>query len=206
MAGVPGFYETKEGLWNFVHTGRGILVPVKDRQGRIQGMQLRLDNVTKRKFRWIPSTELKSGCRAEGWIHMTGKPDLEYCRSLETGIITMNNEIIRKVNTLHDMMLEDEHIKAVVMGEKVVLPEEIKKTICEEAGRHAGRILDQLRELQVDLRANPPVFLGGGSMVLRKYIENSPLVMMADFIEEPRANAIGYQMLAQGMIQKKSGK
>ena len=136
----------------------------------------------------------------------SGRPDLEYCRSLETGIITMNNEIIRKVNTLHDMMLEDAHIRAVVMGEKVVLPEEIKKTICEEAGRHAGRILDQLRELQVDLRANPAVFLGGGSMVLRKYIENSPLVMMADFIEEPSANAAGYQMLAQGMLQKKSGR
>ena len=75
----------------------------------------------------------------------SGRLDLEYCRSLETGIITMNNEIIRKVNTLHDMMLEDAHIRAVVMGEKVVLPEEIKKTRCEEAGRHAGRILDQLR-------------------------------------------------------------
>lgn len=74
MAGVPGFYETKEGRWSFVHTGRGILVPVRDRQGRIQGMQLRLDNVKKRKYRWISSTELKSGCRAGGWIHVAGNP------------------------------------------------------------------------------------------------------------------------------------
>ena len=135
-----------------------------------------------------------------------GKPDLEFCRSLETGIITMNNEIIRKVNTLHDMMLEDEHIRAVIMGEEVILPDEIKKTIREQAGEHANIILDKLRELQVDLRANPAIFLGGGSMVLRKYIEESPLVMMADFIEDSRANAMGYQMLAQSMIQKKAGK
>ena len=38
----------------------------------------------------------------------SGKPDLQFCRSLETGIITMNNEIIRKVGALHDMRIEDE--------------------------------------------------------------------------------------------------
>ncbi len=37
-----------------------------------------------------------------------GKPDLQYCRSLETGIITMNNEIVRKVGALHDMRIEEE--------------------------------------------------------------------------------------------------
>lgn len=41
-----------------------------------------------------------------------GKPDLQFCRSLESGIITMNNDIIRKVNAQHDMLIEDEHINA----------------------------------------------------------------------------------------------
>lgn len=40
-----------------------------------------------------------------------GKLDFQYCRSLESGIITMNNEIIRKVNALHDMIIDDEHIQ-----------------------------------------------------------------------------------------------
>lgn len=133
-----------------------------------------------------------------------GKPDLEYCRSLETGIITMNNEIIRKVNTLHDMKIEDDHIRAVIMGEDVLLPDKIRKTISEQAYEHANGIIDQLRELQVDLRANPAIFLGGGSLVLRKYIKESPLVMMADFIEDYHANAIGYQMLAEKLLHRKS--
>lgn len=135
-----------------------------------------------------------------------GKPDLEYCMSLETGIITMNNEIIRKVNTLHDMKIEDDHIRAVIMGEDVMLPDEIRKTISEQAYEHANGILDQLRELQVDLRANPAIFLGGGSLVLKKYIKESPLVMMADFIEDSHANAIGYQMLAENLLHNKSGR
>lgn len=132
-----------------------------------------------------------------------GKPDLQFCRSLETGIITMNNEIVRKVGALHDMRIEDEHISAVLGGEEIILPEEIKATIREQAGHHAKEILDQLRELQVDLRANPAIFIGGGSILLKPFLEQSPLVVQADFIEDCHANAIGYEMLAESQMNRK---
>ncbi len=45
-----------------------------------------------------------------------GKPDMQFCRSLESGIITMNNEIARKVNILHNMNIDDEHVSAVLSG------------------------------------------------------------------------------------------
>lgn len=132
-----------------------------------------------------------------------GKPDLQFCRSLETGIITMNNEIVRKVGSLHDMRIEDEHISAVLGGQEIILPEEIKATIREQAGHHAKEILDQLRELQVDLRANPAIFIGGGSILLKPFLEQSPLVVQADFIEDCHANAIGYEMLAESQMNRK---
>lgn len=132
-----------------------------------------------------------------------GKPDLQFCRSLETGIITMNNEIVRKVGALHDMRIEDEHISAVLGGKEIILPEEIKNTIREEAKFHAKEILDQLRELQVDLRANPAIFIGGGSILLKPFLEQSPLVVQADFIEDCHANAIGYEMLAESQMKRK---
>lgn len=132
-----------------------------------------------------------------------GKPDLQFCRSLETGIITMNNEIVRKVGALHDMRIEDEHISAVLGGKEIILPEEIKVTIREEAKLHAKEILDQLRELQVDLRANPAIFIGGGSILLKPFLEQSSLVVQADFIEDCHANAIGYEMLAESQMKRK---
>ena len=54
LSGVPGFYR-KDGKWSFVSEGRGILIPVRDMKGRIQGLQIRRDNVTRRKFRWVSS-------------------------------------------------------------------------------------------------------------------------------------------------------
>ena len=130
-----------------------------------------------------------------------GKPDLQFCRSLETGIITMNNEIIRKVGALHDMLINDEHITAVLQGEdSVILPDDVKTAIYEAAKQHANDILNGLRELQVDLRANPAVFIGGGSILLRPFFEASRLVAKADFVESPNANAIGYEMLARKQL------
>lgn len=135
-----------------------------------------------------------------------GKPDLQFCRSLETGIITMNNEIIRKVGALHDMRIEDEHISAVLGDQEIILPDDIKTTIREAVGVHAKEILDQLRELQVDLRANPAIFIGGGSILLKSFLEHSSLVVKADFIEDSHANALGYEMLAKNQMNRQSKK
>ena len=129
-----------------------------------------------------------------------GKPDLQFCRSLETGIITMNNEIVRKVGTLHDMRIEDEHISAVLSGQETILPGDVKETITNATKLHAKNILDQLRELQVDLRSNPAVFIGGGSILLHTFLEQSPQVAKASFVESPNANAIGYEMLARKQL------
>ena len=129
-----------------------------------------------------------------------GKPDMQFCRSLETGVITMNNDIIRRVGALHDMQIEDEHISAVLAGKETILPEEVKDTIRKSAEQHAINILNQLRELKVDLRSNPAVFIGGGSALFRDYLEKSPLVASATFVESVNANAIGYQAMAEGQL------
>lgn len=113
----------------------------------------------------------------------------------------MNNEIVRKVGALHDMRIEDEHIRAVLNREDTILPNEVIETIKAEIGKHAKAILDQLRELQVDLRSNPAVFIGDGSILLRPFLENSPMVAKADFVDSPNANALGYEMLARAALR-----
>jgi plasmid segregation protein ParM len=133
-----------------------------------------------------------------------GKPDMRFCRSLETGIIPMSNDIIGKVSALHDMRLEDYHISAVLSGKETILPEDVKKLIRETATQYATDILDKLRELQVDLRSNPAIFIGGGSILFRSILERSELVTKAAFITDPKANAIGYEILAHGQLVLRS--
>ena len=133
-----------------------------------------------------------------------GKPDLLFCRSLEIGAITMNNNIIGKISAQHDMRIEDDHITAVLQGRDTILPESVIQTIWDSAKCHAESILNKLRELQVDLRSTPAIFIGGGAIQFRQYIEESSMVVKADFITDTKANAIGYGMLATGQLQKLS--
>jgi len=72
LAGVPGFYTNDAGEWTLVSENRGILIPIRDIQGRIQGIQIRRDNADKRKFRWVSSRDRKGGCCSRTWTHFTG--------------------------------------------------------------------------------------------------------------------------------------
>jgi hypothetical protein len=75
LKGVPGFYIDNNGSWNLAPLRRGIMIPVRDGNRRIQGVQIRRDNVARRKYRWLSSADIEggtSGCRAEGWMHIAG--------------------------------------------------------------------------------------------------------------------------------------
>ena len=49
---------------------------------------------------------------------------------------------------------------------------------------------------------NPPI--GGGAVLFRENIEESPMVAKADFIADTKANAIGYLTLAANQLRKLS--
>ena len=114
------------------------------------------------------------------------RPDLQFCRSLEMGVITMANDIVGKVSALHDLKIEDDHIADVLQGRPTILSQEVRDTIFASVREHANSILDKLRELQVDLRANPAIFIGGGSVLYQPFIEESPMLSRQNLSKTPR--------------------
>ena len=132
-----------------------------------------------------------------------GKPDLSYCRSLEIGIIKMNNTIKGRISTLYDMQIEEEHIYDVLNGKKTILNEEVQIKIKEEAKKHTESILNNLRELGIDLKSCPAIFIGGGSLLLRPFLEESEKTAIIEFVPDISANAVGYEILNQAKIRLK---
>jgi len=72
LSGVPGFHRNKNGDWTLLKSKRGILIPSCDVKGRIQGIKVRLDNVKRRKFRWMSTKNYRDGCGCEQWVHIAG--------------------------------------------------------------------------------------------------------------------------------------
>lgn len=62
-------------------------------------------------------------------------------------------------------------------------------------------ILGTLRERGLDLKTSCVVFIGGGAMLLKKYLESSDKIGRSIFVEDICANAKGYGLLYQ--IQRK---
>lgn len=72
LEGIPGFC-TYDGTWTTCGPN-GFLIPVRDKDGLIQGLKIRLDDADKpsRKYRWFSSRGLSHGTRSYSWIHITG--------------------------------------------------------------------------------------------------------------------------------------
>jgi DNA primase len=54
LKGIPGFYERFMSVWSIAGPG-GLMIPCKNRDGLIQGFQIRRDNVDKGKYVWFSS-------------------------------------------------------------------------------------------------------------------------------------------------------
>lgn len=72
LSGIPGF-RTYYGSWT-ISGPNGFLIPVRNKEGLIQGLKIRLDDTDQsgRKYRWFSSRNLPGGTRSYSWIHVTG--------------------------------------------------------------------------------------------------------------------------------------
>lgn len=72
LLGLPGF-RTYYGEWT-LSGPNGFLIPVRNKDGLIQGLKIRLDDADdpRRKYRWLSSRQMPNGTRSYSWVHVTG--------------------------------------------------------------------------------------------------------------------------------------
>lgn len=137
-------------------------------------------------------------------VMKNGIPDMSSCSSLEHGVIMLYNRVINAVNSAHDLPLEEEDIDTVLRGQSQVLPDGIQQSVRQQASIFADELVGQLREQKYDLRVIRPVFVGGGSLLLKPFLEKNSRVFDPIFVEDLCANAKGYEILHQ--IRQTSGR
>ena len=76
LTGIPGFYRDDNGDYRmYLKKCGGILIPVCNKEGYIQGLQMRLDipeGDRDNKFRWFSSNHFNCGTGAKPWVHVVG--------------------------------------------------------------------------------------------------------------------------------------
>lgn len=124
-----------------------------------------------------------------------GRGDLASCDSLENGVIMLYNKIISKVRAAQDILLTEAEIDSILSGQSVQGLQEVVPVVERCAREFVSDLLSALRERQLELRTAPVVFVGGGSILLKRHIQKSGKVGYPMFIDDIQANAKGFETL-----------
>ena len=135
------------------------------------------------------------GFTADYLLVKKGEADLSVCDSLENGVISMYNSIKSKVNADFDILLDESDIDAILQDVPTDFDENVIHIVREQAQAFIGDLFGKLRERMIDLRSGKTVFVGGGSILLKKQIEASGKVGAPIFVDEISANTKGYELL-----------
>lgn len=124
-----------------------------------------------------------------------GEGNLAVCDSLENGVIVLYNKIISRVSAERDMLLEEAEIDAILTKQKAPAFPDVVQIVERQAQDFVNDLFSTLRERGLELKTGKVVFVGGGSILLRRHILASGKVGVPLFVEDIRANAKGYELL-----------
>ena len=127
-----------------------------------------------------------------------GKADFAVCESLEQGVIRLYNDVIKKVNADLDILLDESDIDAIIKGQRSNFPANVYTIVYDMATAFVDNLVGMLRERGVDLRVGKTVFVGGGSILLKRYIDSCKKIGSHIFVEDITANVKGYELMYQG--------
>jgi len=137
------------------------------------------------------------GFTADYLLMRRGQADLSVCDSLENGVILLYNRIKARVSDEHDLLLDEADTDAILKGQTAGYPPQVTEMVERMAQDFVSDLCSSLRERMLELSTGVVVFVGGGAALLRRQIEASGKVGRARFVEDVRANAMGYEFLYQ---------
>lgn len=149
------------------------------------------------KFMDVPKAVIVDigGFTADYLMLRNGRGDLSVCDSLENGVILLYNRIRSKCGGDLDLLLDESDIDAILLDKPHDFGDSVSRIVEKQAQSFIGDLVGKLRERMIDLRTGKVIFVGGGSLLLRRQIEASDKVGHATFVDEIAANTKGYELL-----------
>ena len=121
--------------------------------------------------------------------------------SKEIGLITCMNEINEECSKQLTGEIAESDIQHVMRTGESELPEKYTKIITDRLKNFTKEVYDTLKEEKYNLELTPVTFVGGGAKVMELFGDEQRNNI--SYIEDVRANAIGYEYLANNYLHTK---
>lgn len=128
--------------------------------------------------------------------------DLRFFESLDFGVIYLYKEIADIAQKRHGVDINGVLIEAVLRGESIG-DEAVEETVRRGTAAYARKLVDALRDRQIDLELSLPVLVGGGAQLLGASLKEAIGRDDAFVIPDIRANAIGYETYANRLLKER---
>lgn len=135
------------------------------------------------------------GFTSDYLLMRSGRPDMDYCDSLEKGVITMYNDIISSINSEYDTLLEETDIDSIIKGKIQYYDEDVVQFVEKRVQNFVTDLLSSIRERGIDTKSTYTVFIGGGAILLERFFSNADRLGKYEFLDDMKANAVGYDLL-----------
>lgn len=123
-----------------------------------------------------------------------GKLDPSICSSLDYGMVHLFNRTQVALRQKDPSMVPDEELIDDVLRGQANIGANIKSIIERETAAYVNELVCKLNELHINLNFEKGVFIGGGAMALKQYIEQAQdKIASPYFITDINANAKGYE-------------
>lgn len=125
-----------------------------------------------------------------------GNPKVEKCISLEKGTTVLYTECVKKVQQETGKMMDYASVESVLLGNPTIIDAKRKEIIMNCALNYTNKLVDEIIHQGISVSDYPTVFIGGGALLLRKYLEDNSEFGKIEFVEDVCANAMFFEALA----------
>lgn len=126
-----------------------------------------------------------------------GKPSVEKCETIPRGSTVMYAEIIKTIQHETGRTMDYSAIENVLRERPNIIDDARKKRVFEIAQEFVNKLVDEFVHLGLLLSDYPCVFIGGGALMMRKYLEANPLFAKTEFVKDVNANAKYYAVFTE---------
>ena len=128
-------------------------------------------------------------------------PDETRCGSDPNGLIPCMKKIDEECMRSFNTKIGESIIRDIMMSGHADVEDCYREVIEAELERYAIGVYRSLREMGINVKTTPITFTGGGAAIIRRYAGIT--AKNIHFIEDVRANAIGYEQLLEAYLKRR---
>lgn len=128
----------------------------------------------------------------------SGVPVESHCETFSESLVSVVQNIRSESSELLKKEISESRIIAYMQGDRQGIPQKHRRLMDAALGRFAARVEGLLKENGHDTEFTDVVYVGGGAGVMKTYGKTAGNI---SYIPDVRANAIGYEYIANQMLQ-----